>query len=255
MNFLYDGEIHCEKDSLKIIENLRKIFGFPKNLDMNYPNESFSTSVNDIETMTITEEVFENIQDAQKIVMIPIRNKGVNGKLEASDQFKDDNVLHNGEKKVSKEKNKSKKISRKKTHPKKFKCNDCGALFIHKFNLQRHINAIHLKLKPYVCDQCKMSFSQKGFLQNHINSIHLKIKPYECEQCNKSFSREGCMKDHVKEVHQKLRPYRCRHCDHIFSRKRYLGIHVKRVHLNEKPSKEFVCNESRVQQLLSENMP
>ena len=35
VNFLYDGEIHCarkEFDSLKILENLRKIFGFGKNL-------------------------------------------------------------------------------------------------------------------------------------------------------------------------------------------------------------------------------
>ena len=45
VNFLYDGEIHCEieSDSLKIIENLQKIFGFPRNLDM--------TGVDNIETI------------------------------------------------------------------------------------------------------------------------------------------------------------------------------------------------------------
>ena len=34
VNFLYDGEIHCEEefDSLKILENLNKVFGFSKNL-------------------------------------------------------------------------------------------------------------------------------------------------------------------------------------------------------------------------------
>ena len=35
VNFLYDGEIHCaqeEFDSLKILENLSKIFGFDENL-------------------------------------------------------------------------------------------------------------------------------------------------------------------------------------------------------------------------------
>jgi hypothetical protein len=33
VNFLYDGEIHCEEefDSLKILENLNKVFGFSKN--------------------------------------------------------------------------------------------------------------------------------------------------------------------------------------------------------------------------------
>ena len=77
VNFLYDGEIHCEEesDSLKIIENLEKIFGFPRNLDINNPNETVSTSVNNIEAMTITEEVFENILDesnAEKNVIIPL---------------------------------------------------------------------------------------------------------------------------------------------------------------------------------------
>ena len=55
VNFLYDGEIHCkeESESLKIIENLQNIFGFPKNLVLNYyPNEAFFTSDNNIEAVT-----------------------------------------------------------------------------------------------------------------------------------------------------------------------------------------------------------
>ena len=34
VHFLYDGEIHCneEFDSIRILDNLTKIFGFPKNL-------------------------------------------------------------------------------------------------------------------------------------------------------------------------------------------------------------------------------
>ena len=40
VNFLYDGEIHCENenDSIEIQENLIKIFGFPNNLSLNDPN-------------------------------------------------------------------------------------------------------------------------------------------------------------------------------------------------------------------------
>ena len=65
VNFLYDGEIHCkeESESLKIIENLQNIFGFPRNLDLNYHNETFSASVDNIEAITTTEEVVENILD------------------------------------------------------------------------------------------------------------------------------------------------------------------------------------------------
>ena len=121
VNFLYDGEIHGkeESESLKIIENLQKILGFPRNLDLSYPNATFFTSVNNIEAMTITgwtitEKEFENIPDIpndEKIVLISIRNKDRGSKIAESDQRKD---LDNAGKIVSKKKKKLKKISRKK---------------------------------------------------------------------------------------------------------------------------------------------
>ena len=103
VNFLYDGEIHCENesDSLKVIENLQKIFGFPENLDLSYPNQTFFASVTNIEATTITEEVFEDIQDdpnAEKVVIIPLRSKDESSKLDANDQGKEDNVLDKVEK-------------------------------------------------------------------------------------------------------------------------------------------------------------
>ena len=51
VNFLYDGEIHCKEESetLKIIENLQKIFGFQRNLGLIYPNGALFTSNNNIE--------------------------------------------------------------------------------------------------------------------------------------------------------------------------------------------------------------
>ena len=214
--------------SEKTLETFDQTNVLKRNLDMNGPNETVtvSTSVNNIEDMTITgwtitEKEFENIPDVpndEKIVLISIRNKDRGSKIAESDQRKDPD---NAEKKVSRKKKKLKEISRKKvkgssmkTLPKKFKCNDCRASFVSRFNLR-----------------------------NHINAIHLQIKPYECEQCKKSFSQEGHMKIHVKEVHQKLRPYRCMHCDHFSSRKRDLAGHVKRVHLNIKPSKKIVCKQ------------
>ena len=77
-----------------------------------------------------------------------------------------------------------------------------GALFIHKGTMQRHINAVHLKIKPYECEQCQKSFILKDHLKRHINAIHLEIKPYECDQCKKSFSRKDKMYNHVKSVHK-----------------------------------------------------
>ena len=51
-----------------------------------------------------------------------------------------------------------------------------------------HINAVHLKLKPYECDDCGASFIMKSDLQMHINAVHLKLKPYECDLCAMSFA-------------------------------------------------------------------
>ena len=260
VNFLYDGEIHCEgeSDSLKIVKNLQKIFGFPRNLDLNYPNESFSASVNTIEAMATTEEFYENILDgpnAKQIVIIPIRSRDVTDKLVASDQVKGDNILDNDGKKVSDKKNKSKKISCKKVkgssmekYPKKVNCNDCGASFIGKFgknHLKRHINAVHLKLKRYECDQCKISFSQKYNMQKHVDVVHLKMRPFICDQCKKTFSEKRCLNQHVIEKCGKMKKkcYRCKDCDATFKTRKYLRKHVNRIHLKIKPLKKLICNE------------
>ena len=91
VNFLYDGEIHGkeESESLKIIENLQNIFGFQRHLVLNYYlKEAFFTSDNNIEAITVTEEILENIPDIsnpQDIVIIP----DVSDNLVAIDQDKE----------------------------------------------------------------------------------------------------------------------------------------------------------------------
>ena len=65
VNFLYDGEIHCEEefDSLKVLENLNIIFGFSKNLVMKVPNDqNFAVEMlNVTELVAITNKAFENM--------------------------------------------------------------------------------------------------------------------------------------------------------------------------------------------------
>ena len=70
VNFLYDGEIQCEEefDSLKILENLNKVFGFSKDLAMKMVNDPLSEvfpKINVTEPVAITEEAFANI-DGEK---------------------------------------------------------------------------------------------------------------------------------------------------------------------------------------------
>ena len=46
VNFLYDGEIHCKNmsDSIKIQENLFRVFGFPKSLYLSQDGEKVQSS-------------------------------------------------------------------------------------------------------------------------------------------------------------------------------------------------------------------
>ena len=253
MNFLYDGEIHCKKesDSLKVIENLQKIFGFPRNLDLGYPNETFFASVNNIET----EEVFEDILDdpnAEKVVIIPLRSKVVRGKNVPNYQGKEDNVLDNVENKVSKKKLKKisgtkVKGSSTKKYENKFNCNDCGVSCINKSQLQIHVNAVHLKVKPYECDLCEMSFALKSYLKGHIKAIHQKIRPFECDQCKKTFALKQSLNLHIQSNCKNLKKkYKCKECENSFVNKSYLKYHMNRVHLKIKPLKKFICNECEV---------
>ena len=61
VDFLVSGEIHCEnlKESLKIQENLHKILGFPKNLNLSNPDSEKSTLANDTNFREINTNMIE----------------------------------------------------------------------------------------------------------------------------------------------------------------------------------------------------
>lgn len=49
-------------------------------------------------------------------------------------------------------------------------------------NLQKHINKVHLNIRPYVCDQCGMSYGDECELKAHI-ARHDREKKFKCEVC------------------------------------------------------------------------
>ena len=119
----------------------------------------------------------------------------------------------------------------------KFKCTHEGCEFKCSRNghLQRHIKAVHEKLKPYNCDQCKTSFSQNGHLQTHIRDVHEKLKPYNCEKCEYKCSQNRDLQKHIQAVHEKLKPYKCDQCETSFSQSSTLQTHIQAVHEKLKP--------------------
>ncbi|XP_034482118.1 zinc finger protein 470 [Drosophila innubila] len=86
----------------------------------------------------------------------------------------------------------------------KMPCEHCGRLFARKFELEAHIRAVHLKLKPFDCKYCSESFASRKTLRHH-EYIHTGEKPYVCQVCGQAFRQQTCLKNHGK-VHDKLPP-------------------------------------------------
>merc|ERR1711974_102306 len=106
----------------------------------------------------------------------------------------------------------------------KFVCDDCGFEAMWKSDLERHVNGVHLKIKPFNCNQCEASFTQKSHLKQHVKAIHDKLKPFKCNQCEASFSRKERFQRHVRNVHKKVI-----HCEKSFSEEN-LKSHILTVH-------------------------
>ena len=76
VNFLYDGEIQCQSqnDSIKIQENLSKIFGFPKNLNMNDFGQTSMNNQNCSQDEDITGAVNNNLVPNETVETMLLQN-------------------------------------------------------------------------------------------------------------------------------------------------------------------------------------
>lgn len=122
-----------------------------------------------------------------------------------------------------------------------FKCRYCHAYFTAKFNLNKHVRALHERKRPYHCEECGSSFQQKDHLTCHKKTVHEKLKPYQCDVCGKKFGWSGVLKKHVRIVHEKERPYPCVHCGHAFRQKAHLEKHVTTIHEKRRPYSCDMC--------------
>ena len=71
-------------------------------------------------------------------------------------------------------------------------------------SLKRHIQNIHLQLKPFQCDKCEKSFFNKERLHYHVMSVHEKVKPFQYPVCGKRVVTDGFLKLHMT-AHEKNR--------------------------------------------------
>ena len=243
VKFLYDGEIHCEEefDSLKILENLNKIFGFSKNLAMKMPNDlnyEVLPTLNVTESVAITEEAFENMSSEK-----PYSCKYCSKEYRKLEHLKYHELIHTDEKSYSctycsktfRMKTNLKSHERIHTGEKLFSCKNCNECFIDARLLKDH-ELIHSEDKPYSCTYCSKIFRQKRTLKFH-EMTHTGEKPYSCTCCSKSFRQQTSLKAH-EMIHTDKKPYSCRYCCKMFNNLSNMKKH-ELIHTGVKP---YSCN-------------
>ncbi|KAJ8901422.1 hypothetical protein NDN08_007268 [Rhodosorus marinus] len=65
-----------------------------------------------------------------------------------------------------------KKIGNKPRTYKQASCPICKKLFFRKYEMNRHVNATHLKMRPFECELCPSKFSRVSHLKSHTEKIH-----------------------------------------------------------------------------------
>ena len=99
---------------------------------------------------------------------------------------------------------------------KKYKCDICGKEYPRKehvecdykatvmANLNTHIKSKH-EGKRSQCSQCDYNAFDKQTLQKHVNAIHLNIKPFQCDRCDFKATHKWNVNSHVKRNHKNWR--------------------------------------------------
>ena len=141
-------------------------------------------------------------------------------------------------------------------------CPNCGKNFSCSSSFNKHIKAVHDKIKR-LCETCDKIFTRQDTLKRHIEFVHEGHK-YICNYCQELYPERRKLLEHSNKEHPgeeiiyekiKIDPTErghdkdrdggcCEECDRRFSRKINLKRHIRVVHKGEvfyKPKRWF-CN-------------
>ena len=75
---------------------------------------------------------------------------------------------------------------------------DCDRTFSTKYNMKRHLDSFHLKIKRFQCMTCLKLFVSKQVLNDHLNS-HSGERQFACEVCGIAFKFSSKLSFHRRK--------------------------------------------------------
>ena len=127
-------------------------------------------------------------------------------------------------------------------------CDICSKM-INKFNFKRH-KIIHKEnpknIRPkrvFECPRCDKVFGEKGHLNKHISAVHDKLRKFKCHLCDSTFTDSTPLRVHLKrhKADRVNKQFKCTFCDKSFKIDDELRVHVKHIHTHPELYREK-CN-------------
>ncbi|KAJ8901385.1 hypothetical protein NDN08_007231 [Rhodosorus marinus] len=113
---------------------------------------------------------------------------------------------------------------------KQYRCETCGMTFVRGYDMKRHVNAVHQKIRDFKCTHCMKTFTQSGHLHEHIRVVHSGVNVFPCSTCKKRFGAESKLLRHIRTVHENARNFTCKVCKNTYKEKAYLKRHLRNQH-------------------------
>ena len=84
----------------------------------------------------------------------------------------------------------------------RYRCKQCPYESPKSQHVERHVKAVHDKMKSHVCEICGHASAQKVHLKYHMNTVHkIEIKSYKCGKCSYSTDLKINLQRHIQYEH------------------------------------------------------
>ncbi|XP_055906006.1 zinc finger protein 25 [Eupeodes corollae] len=128
-------------------------------------------------------------------------------------------------------------IKHLKTHEhRRHVCEVCGLSYLQSSHLKKHMDTVHLNIKPHVCSICGHAFPFEFNLKQH--ELTHKEKGFKCMMCDKAFTLHPSLVSHQR-THTGEKPYQCHICQKAFTNRGNLKSHVEKHLIEQKQNQTF----------------